>query len=240
MPLPELELSSLTDSGLVAETRKGNRDAFDLLISRHYKSCVNIAAFILRNLSDAQDETQAACIKAFEHFDQYLGEAEFASWLFRIVSNQCLMLIRERRRARFVYIDAVPDRERNVPLELQAQTVSTERQLINFDIQGVIRREIGRIPPLLRNVLVMRDVEGLPMPVVAARLKITVPAAKSRLLRARSELRERMTKYCRSGQRCGPDHERKTALSGGRGNATHKNGVTQPAMSKNFKPELSL
>jgi RNA polymerase sigma-70 factor (ECF subfamily) len=188
----------VTDTELVAEAREGGQEAFGILITRHYRTCVNIAAFILRDRSDAEDEVQKACCKAFEHLDQYHGDAEFLTWLLRIVSNQCLMLIRVRRRARFLYIDADPDREKSSPVELPATIPDPEHEVINSELCEVLRTEIRHIPPLFRNVLLLRDVQDLPMPEVAARLKITVPAAKSRLLRARIELRERVLRHCGS------------------------------------------
>jgi RNA polymerase sigma-70 factor (ECF subfamily) len=146
----------------------------------------------LRDRVDAQDEVQKACCKAFEHLDQYQGGAEFMTWLLRIVSNQCLMLIRVRRRARFLYLDTDMGPERTGPLELRSIADDPERALLGNELSDVLHAEIRRIPPLLRSVLVLRDVHELPMPDVAARLKITIPAAKSRLFRARIELRERV------------------------------------------------
>jgi RNA polymerase sigma-70 factor (ECF subfamily) len=201
MAMPELSKDSglYKDSELVAEARAGNREAFGILISRHHRTCVNIASFILRDRSDAQDEVQKACFKAFEHLDQYHGDAEFLTWLLRIVSNQCLMLIRVRRRVRYVYIDADTDRERSMPVELPSVAANPEGALINDEMHEILQREVRRIPPLLRNVLILRDVEELPMADVAARLQITLPAAKSRLLRARIELRERVKRHCNGG-----------------------------------------
>lgn len=190
------DLSVLSDTELVARTRHGSEEAFNILVKRHYTTCVNIATFILRDRGDAQDEVQKACCKAFEHLDQYQGEAEFLTWLLRIVSNQCLMLIRVRRRARFVYIDAETGRERSSPMELPEMAPDPEHELMDRELHDVLQREIRHIPPLLRNVLLLRDVQELPMPDVAERLHITVPAAKSRLLRARVELRARVMRHC--------------------------------------------
>ncbi len=136
--------------------------------------------------------------QAYQHLDQYHGNAEFLTWLLRIVSNQCLMLIRVRRRARFVYIDADTGREKSAPIELPAVSEDPEHELMDHEMHDVLQREIRRIPPLLRNVLLLRDVRELPIADVAARLRITVPAAKSRLLRARIELRDRVMRQCGS------------------------------------------
>jgi len=186
-----------TDGELVALARAGDKDAFGILIHRHYPACVNIASFMLRDRAEGQDEVQNACLRAFEHLDQYHGEAEFLHWMLRIVVNQCLMLMRVRRRARFVYLDGGSEHNGRWPMELPGLSLSPEREVIKRQMHDILQAEIRRIPPLLRRVLQLRDIEGLPMTDVAERLGITVPAAKSRLLRARNELRERVTR--RSG-----------------------------------------
>ena len=192
-----------SDSDLVAMAREGNKDAFGQLIIRHHQTCVNIATFILRDRGEAQDEVQKACCKAYQHLDQYHGGAEFLTWLLRIVVNQCLMLIRVRRRTRFLYIDGDTDREKSAPIELPAVAPDPEAQMMDHELLNVLQREIRRIPPLLRNVLMLRDVQELPMTDVAERLQITVPAAKSRLLRARRELRERVMRHCGGSRHLG-------------------------------------
>jgi len=190
------EPDSRTDLELLALARDGSRDAFGHLVQRHYRTCVNIATFMLRDRAEAEDEVQQACWKAFEHLDQYLGEAEFSTWLLRIVVNECLMLMRVRKRARFLYLDGDQRADESRPMELPSTTPDPEQDLVKREMIDVLKREIRRIPPLLRNVILLRDVEELPMPDVAERLGITVPAAKSRLLRARIELRERVTQCC--------------------------------------------
>jgi RNA polymerase sigma-70 factor (ECF subfamily) len=137
---------------------------------------------------------QNACWKAFERLAQFRGEGSFAAWLSRIVENQCLMRIREDRQARFLYLDEL--KNTNVRADLIAQVPGPEDELGDQQLVRLLEREISRIPPLLRDVVILRDVQQLPMPDVAARLGLTVPAAKSRLGRARVELRARLTKYC--------------------------------------------
>lgn len=184
------------DRELVAFALEGNHEAFEMLIQRHYTACVNIATFMLRDLAEGQDEVQNACLSAFEHLNQYQGEAEFLHWMLRIVVNQCRMLMRVRRRARFVYLDAGSQQNRWRPMELPGHSISPESEVLEREMQNILRDEIRRIPPLLRQVLHLRDIEGLPMVDVAERLGITLPAAKSRLLRARSELRDRVMRHC--------------------------------------------
>jgi RNA polymerase sigma-70 factor (ECF subfamily) len=185
-----------TDAELVSLAREGNQDAFGMLIHRHYPACVNVASFMLRDRAEGQDEVQKACMKAFEHLDQYHGQSEFLHWMLRIVVNQCLMLMRVRRRARFLYLDGGREDHGRWPIELPSHSISPEREIIQREMHDILQTEIRRTPLLLRRVLQLRDLEGLPMIEVAERLGITVPAAKSRLLRARNELRERVIRRC--------------------------------------------
>src|SRR4029453_8808288 len=105
-----------TDDELVEVSRRGDVSAFGELIQRHYGSCLKRERFVIRNRSDAEDEVQNACWKAFQRLDQYRGEGTFSAWLSRIVENQCLMRIREERKSHFVYLDEPT--ESNVKLEL--------------------------------------------------------------------------------------------------------------------------
>jgi RNA polymerase sigma-70 factor (ECF subfamily) len=149
---------------------------------------------MMRNHGDAEDEVQNACWKAFRRLEQFRGEGTFAAWLSRIVENQCLMRIREARQSHFVYLDESSDA--NIRLELVGQRLSPEDQFGAEQVENLLRKEISRIPPLLRNVMLLRDVQQLPMHIVAGRLGLSIPAAKSRLMRARAELRSRLKKHC--------------------------------------------
>jgi RNA polymerase sigma-70 factor (ECF subfamily) len=149
---------------------------------------------MVRNRSDAEDEVQNAFWKAFQRLEQYRGEGTFAAWLGRIVENQCLMRLRDERSSRFVCLDE--SSESNVGIELVGQAANPEDQLGLKEVVSLLRREILRIPPLLRHVMMLRDLDQLGIADVALQLGVSVPAAKSRLMRARGELRSRITKHC--------------------------------------------
>jgi len=189
-------ITKLIDAQLVGMAKQGDRDAFGELIQRHRRRCANLATSILRHGGEAEEETQNACWKAFRHIDQFHGEAEFSTWLLRIVENQCLMLIRRRRLAQFIHLDDLNSERGSGPIQLPAPDADPEGALGKREVLQALQTEIRGIPPLLRNVLVMRDVEEMPLIDLAARLGITVAAVKSRLLRARAELRRRMLRHC--------------------------------------------
>ena len=190
------DLVGMPDDQLVLMAQAGDNVAFTELVERHQLTCKRMALSILKDQSDAEDEVQNALWKAYEHLGQFHQDAKFSTWLSRIVVNQCLMRLRKDRRARFLYLDEGVPGEEVATLDLPDLTDTPEGALGNVEIRAVLKTEIDRIPLMLRAVFLLRDVEELPMPDVASRLGISIAAAKSRLLRARLELRQRMEKHC--------------------------------------------
>ncbi|HYO83689.1 MAG TPA: sigma-70 family RNA polymerase sigma factor [Bryobacteraceae bacterium] len=189
-----VDLKSLADERLVSLAQAGSNQAFEVLMERHYRTCHKLACSILRDRQDAEDEVQNACWKAYEHIGKFQQDSRFSTWLTRIVVNQCLMRLRQIRRSRLVYLeDTVAEDSR--PVDLAEPSASPEQVLAKTEVAEVLEHEIRRIPPLLRKVFLLRDVQQLPMEDVAHALGISVAAAKSRLLRARQELRGRLEKH---------------------------------------------
>ncbi|WP_321477456.1 sigma-70 family RNA polymerase sigma factor [uncultured Paludibaculum sp.] len=188
--------SGVPDSQLVNWAQQGDNAAFAELIERHTPTAKRMAYSILRDQSDVEDEVQNAFWKAYEHLGQFQQDAKFSTWLSRIVVNECLMRLRKERRMHLTYLDDGANGDEAVPLDLPDKSPGPELALAKSQVGGVLREEIRRIPALLRDVFVLREVQELPMPEVAGRLGISVAAAKSRLLRARQELRLRLDRHC--------------------------------------------
>jgi RNA polymerase sigma-70 factor (ECF subfamily) len=189
--------TTLLDGELVSLCQESNESAFAELMARHRNSAMKIALSILRDRQEAEDEVQNAFWKAYEHIGNFQGDSKFSTWLTRIVVNQCLMRLRQLRRARILYLEeALSTKEEGMTLELRDFRQSPEQELGREQVAKVLQDEIRRTPPLLRKVFLLRDVEQRPMPEVAEALGISVAAAKSRLLRARAELRLRLKKHC--------------------------------------------
>lgn len=183
------------DDDLVELTKMGDAGAFDRLIERHNRFCLSKAYSILRNRGDAEDEVQSAWVQAWTHLASYQGQGAFSAWLNRIVSNQCLMRLRQAKLAQAISVDEVFDSEGSFRLEVIDQRPLPEDALGDDEVLRVLTKEISGVPPLLREVLIMRDLRRLVMRDIAAQLGITVPAAKSRLMRARLELKQRLMKH---------------------------------------------
>jgi RNA polymerase sigma-70 factor, ECF subfamily len=190
-------LAGQTNHELVSAAQKGCTRALGELTSRNYRRSMNLALSMLRHREDAEEEVQNAFLKACGNIHQFKQDAQFSTWLTRIVVNNCLMNLRRRARTKPAL---TPEVEANEPerFELPDRRGTVEETLARDEVREVLNREIRRLPPLLRNVLVLRHVEGLSMEEVAARLGISLVAAKSRLLRARREARERLSRHCDS------------------------------------------
>jgi RNA polymerase sigma-70 factor (ECF subfamily) len=188
-------LSNWADDELVIKAQENDDAAFEELMRRTSASSFRLAVSILRDRQEAEDEVQNSYLKAWRHVGQFQRESKFSTWISRIVVNQCLMRLRKVRGTNFVYLDDPGSDERVRQQEVTDRSATPEVDLCNREMSNVLRREIGRLPPLLRNVLVLRDVDELSTAEVADRLGMTVSAVKSRLLRARIELRHRMEKH---------------------------------------------
>jgi RNA polymerase sigma-70 factor, ECF subfamily len=191
----DLVLSNWADDELVIKAQENDDAAFEELMRRTSASSFRLAVSILRDRQEAEDEVQNSYLKAWRHVGQFQRESKFSTWISRIVVNQCLMRLRKVRGTNFVYLDDPGSDERVRQQEVTDRSATPEVDLCNREMSNVLRREIGRLPPLLRNVLVLRDVDELSTAEVADRLGMTVSAVKSRLLRARIELRHRMEKH---------------------------------------------
>ena len=180
---------------LVIRAQNHDEVAFAVLMSRTSSASFRLALSILRDRQEAEDQVQNSYVKAWRHMGQFQREAKFSTWMTRIVTNQCLMRLRQLRRASFVHIDDRDEAAGNHAQELADHSESHETALGDLELSGIIRREINSLPGILRNVLMLRDVNELPMVEVAERLNISLSAVKSRLLRARAELRNRLERH---------------------------------------------
>lgn len=185
----------ISDDDLVESAKKGDADAFALLIERYSGFCLSKAYSILRNRGDAEDEVQNAWLQAWTHLGSYQLRGAFSAWLSRILFNQCLMRLRKKKLAQVTSIDQIFSSEGSFRLDLIDQRDLPEDIVGGDEVSRVLTKEIRGVPPVLREVLIMRDVDDVAMRDIAGDLGISVPAAKSRLMRSRIELRRRLAKH---------------------------------------------
>ena len=181
---------------LVEAARGGDVGAFEELVRRYDRNVFRIAQHITQNREDAEDVVQDAFLKAFQNLGQFQGQSKFYTWLVRIAVNEALMRLRRRRPERFVSIDEdIKTEEDSMPREIADWSPNPEQLYNQGELKEILQKTIQGLPPGFRTVFILRDVEGLSTEETADALGLSVPAVKSRLLRARLQLRERLTKY---------------------------------------------
>lgn len=186
------------DVALVNSARAGDVQAFETLVNKYDRQIFRIAQHITQNREDAQDIVQDAFLKAYEKLDQFQGNSKFYTWLVRIAVNESLMRLRKRRTGKMVSIDDdIETEEGSVPRDLADWSPNPEQNYTQAELAEILRKTIQGLPQGFRIVFVLRDVDGLSTEETAETLGLSVPAVKSRLLRARLQLRERLSRYFR-------------------------------------------
>src|ERR1700677_1601525 len=181
---------------LVNRAREGDVQAFEQLVKQYDRQVFRIAQHITQNREDAEDVMQDAFLKAYEKLDQFQGNSKFYTWLVRIAVNESLMRLRKRRTGKLVSMDEdVQTDEGSVPRDFADWAPNPEQNYTQAELAEILRKTIQGLPQGFRVVFVLRDVEGLSTEETAETLGLSVPAVKSRLLRARLQLRERLSRY---------------------------------------------
>lgn len=186
---------------LVHAAKAGDLEAFSQLVTRYDRNIFRIAQHITHNDEDAQDVVQDAFLKAYTNLAQFQENSKFYTWLVRIAVNEALMKLRKRRNDRTVSLDEdVETEEGSMPREVADWSPNPEQLYGQSELGDILKKTIQGLSPGFRTVFVLRDVEGLSTEETAEMLDLSVPAVKSRLLRARLQLRERLSRYFKAKQ----------------------------------------
>jgi len=189
-------LAGVEESALVAQAREGDTVAFGELVRRYEGKIFRLAQHITQNREDAEDVLQETFLKSYEHLDQFKGDSKFYTWIVRIAVNQALMKLRRRKTDKSVSLDEQIDTgEDTVVREIAAWGENPEEHFSREELGDVLDTAIQSLEPLYRSVFVLRDIEELSTEETAEALGLSVPAVKSRLLRARLQLREKLTRF---------------------------------------------
>jgi RNA polymerase sigma-70 factor (ECF subfamily) len=190
------------ESVLVEQAKAGDQQAFSELVSRYQRKIYRLAKNITRNDEDAEDVLQEAFLKAYEHLDKFEGHSKFYTWIVRIAVNEALMKLRKRRGDREVSLDEpLGLGEEEVKREIAVWEDNPEQRYSREEMQEILNEAVDGLKEDFRTVFVLRDIEELSTEETAEALNISIPAVKSRLLRARLALREKLTrKFKRKGE----------------------------------------
>jgi RNA polymerase sigma-70 factor, ECF subfamily len=187
------------DLELVARAKAGDMGAFETLTSRYEERVYSLAMRILRHEQDAEDVTQQTFLSALENLGGFRGEASFSTWLLRIATHAALKIIRKRKGLDTVSLeeatepatgsDAIPH-----PEYIADWRLSPEELVHQNEVKRLLDESLNQLDPKMRMVFLLRDVEGLSVKETAQALGLSEANTKVRLLRARLQLRELLTR----------------------------------------------
>lgn len=184
------------EAALVTRARTGDAKAFSDLVDKYERKIFRLAQHITQNREDAEDVLQETFLKAYEHLDQFQGNSKFYTWIVRIAVNQALMKLRKRKADRTVSMDEGIDTGEDIVVrEIAAWDEDPEQRYSRDEINDILSQAVDSLAPPYRTVFVLRDVEELSTEETAEALDLSIPAVKSRLLRARLQLRDKLTKF---------------------------------------------
>jgi len=191
--------SQLQDSELVLRAKAGDLAAFEELATRHERRIYTLAFRIVQNAHDAEDVTQQAFISAMENLASFREDASFATWLHRIATHAALKIIRKRQGLDTVSLEGAtepqPDSDSIRHPEFIADWKQSPEQLVQRnEIRRLLDDALGHLDEKHRLVFLLRDVEGLSVKEAAESLGLSEANVKVRLLRARLQLREELTR----------------------------------------------
>jgi RNA polymerase sigma-70 factor (ECF subfamily) len=189
-------LAGIDEGALVAQAREGDVRSFSELVRRYENKIFRLAQHVTQNREDAEDVLQETFMKAYEHLDQFQGNSKFYTWIVRIAVNQALMKLRRRKTDRSVSLDETIDTgDDTVVREIAGWDEDPEARYGREELGQILNTAVESLEPPYRSVFVLRDIDELSTEETAEVLGLSVPAVKSRLLRARLQLREKLTRY---------------------------------------------
>ncbi len=187
----------LTEDGFsLTALQAGDKVEFARLLDAYYQLIYRLAVKILGNPQDAEDVLQETFIKAYRYLPDFNGRSRLSTWLYRIATNEALMLIR-RRKPDAVSIDEPRDGDEQdqEPLQIVDWCCMPEQEMLSSESREYLDQAIETLPTSLRVVFVLRDIEGLSTLETGEVLNLSETAVKTRLSRARLRLREELTRY---------------------------------------------
>ena len=185
---------------LVSAAKGGDNAAFEELVNRYEGKIFGLTMSITGNRADAEDATQEAFLKSYAHLETFQGDSRFYTWLVRIAANEALMRLRKRRPGEFSLDEPIAGEEDLMPRDLEEWRPDPEQQYAQSEMENIVNDAIERLELDFRVVFMLRDVEELSTEETAEALGMSIPAVKSRLLRARLKLRQKLNRHFRAGE----------------------------------------
>lgn len=188
----------ISDEILVKKSQEGDYSSFEELVKRYEKKIYNLAYRLTGNREDARDALQETFLQAFRKLSSFKGKSKFSTWLYRIAVNVCFMRKRKEKKMKTVSLDVPVLTRKGDEIKREVRDDWSKNPLAtleNKEVRETLSKAIDSLPEEYRTVFILRGLNGLSNEEVAKMLKISLPAVKSRLHRARLFLRDRLSQY---------------------------------------------
>jgi RNA polymerase sigma-70 factor, ECF subfamily len=183
------------EAALVRAAKEGEVDAFEELVERYSRIVFRVALHIARSREDAEEVVQETFLRAFQHLKSFEERSRIATWLTRITVNVALTRLRSLHRSPTVPVSENAREDEFVSEQITDWRPNPEQLYSRWELRGILTRALRSLPPGNSTVFWLRDVEGLSIAETAEALGLTESAVKTRLSRARLQLRERLSRY---------------------------------------------
>ena len=181
-------MTASQEAEIVRRVLECDADAFGAIVDEYQKNVYNLALRMTGNPEDAQDMSQEAFIKAFNSLASFRGDSKLSVWLYRIVSNVCLDFLRSRKRRQTVSLNMDDGEGGSSELEIPDLSAMPEEELNRRLTREAVRKGLLSLPEDQREILLLREIEGLSYDEIAQALELEAGTVKSRIFRARKRL----------------------------------------------------
>ena len=187
-----LTVNNSSDQEIIARILAGDKDLYALIIKKYNQRLYRVAMSMINNDSEAEDVMQVTYIRAYEHLGSFAFKSSFATWLTRILINECLLRMKLKKRV-------VAMNDENIEYELwihkKKEDATPAFQMMNTELKNILEESIRQLPEKYRTVFVMREIEGLNVAETQECLDISEANVKVRLNRARVLLKNRLSEF---------------------------------------------
>ena len=173
---------------MIRRVLDGEVNAFEDLVAAYEKNVYNLALRMTGNAQDAEDMAQEAFIKAYNSLSHFRGDSKFSVWLYRIVSNVCLDFLRRQNRRPASSLSQEDDDGEEVQLDVPDESQSPELLLERQLTREAVQRGLQALSEEQRQILLLREIQGLSYEEIAQALDLEEGTVKSRIFRARKKL----------------------------------------------------
>ena len=178
----------MTEKELVRAAQRGDDSAFEELVRTYEKRVYHLALRMCGNVDDAYEVAQEAFLSAWKGMRFFRGDSSFSTWLYRLTSNAAIAFLRRQRRQGGS--DGVSLDDEDTFLEVADPAPSPHQQAERLELRDALARGLSALSPEHRQVLLLRELQGLTYEEIAAALELDLGTVKSRIARAREKLRK--------------------------------------------------